>query len=233
MLGGERHDDHRIFAALAFMDRDGIGKNQFVKVGIFINDLPFLPSFRKPHHQLLLFRIQLDDAAHITVKDHLLVVIPDLHDFIAQAEGLPRRPVPLAGGRGLSASWSRILRWSTPLTDFRIGERTWMSPMGSHFKYLGRRVVARLTISRVIASGSSTLMKKKSVAFLTSGSSPWLIRWALVMILLVSAWRKMVFRRMVGESRRRSSRAEPSPGRPAATGPGPRRGSDGRPGNRF
>ena len=64
------------------MDRNGISENQFVQVAVVIRDVDAVDV----NVDLLLFRVDFGYEAHVAVEDVLIVVVPDLHDTVADAE---------------------------------------------------------------------------------------------------------------------------------------------------
>ena len=80
-----RHDHGPILAALALVDADGVGVDQFIQVRQVIGHRPAL----EPHGQRLLHPVQGRDAAHVAVEHLPVIVVADLHHPVAQAEQPP------------------------------------------------------------------------------------------------------------------------------------------------
>ena len=66
----------------------------------------------------------MDDVADVAVEDLLLVVVPDLHDLVADPELAAPRAQPLPAGSG--SSGSSALRLSTPARPLYMGLMTWI-----------------------------------------------------------------------------------------------------------
>src|SRR6266496_1051819 len=92
-----RHDrDHNgwIFRALALMDGRGVGRHQGVEFAKAIGDRASV----EPGDELAVIRLNVLHVADVAVVDLLVVVVLDLHDFVAGREG-PAEPLDLAFAR--------------------------------------------------------------------------------------------------------------------------------------
>ena len=81
VLGQHGDDDGGIFAALAFVDADAVGRQQFIEVGEIIDHGAVVHRDR----QRLLDGVNRLDAAEVAVENVLVVVIPDLHHLVADS----------------------------------------------------------------------------------------------------------------------------------------------------
>ena len=78
MCGMYRHDNARAFAALVFVDGDGVGMLYSVEVGEVVDDVSAVVAYR----QLLLGGVDIFYTPHIAVVDVFVVVVLHLHHLI-------------------------------------------------------------------------------------------------------------------------------------------------------
>ncbi|OPZ68609.1 MAG: hypothetical protein BWY82_02498 [Verrucomicrobia bacterium ADurb.Bin474] len=82
MLLEEGNHDHRVFAALAFVDADRIGELNLSEIGALVGDCRAVEINQHGRFD----GINLGDAADVSVEDSLVVVILDLDHPVALAE---------------------------------------------------------------------------------------------------------------------------------------------------
>src|SRR5215475_653548 len=106
MLTHNRDDHGRIFRGLAFVDGCSIGRHQHVEFAKSVSDGPTV----KARNDLACVGIDVVDVSDIAVVDLLVIVVLDLHDFVAGS----KRPTEaldlvIAGGieRGLQLDVQR------------------------------------------------------------------------------------------------------------------------------
>lgn len=76
------HDNARTFAALVFVDGNGIGEDELVELVESVGDGVVIEG----DGELLVDGVDRDDAADIAVEDAFVVVVANLHDFVAKME---------------------------------------------------------------------------------------------------------------------------------------------------
>src|SRR6266536_763790 len=88
VLINQRNNHNRIFAALTFVDGDGIGQDQFIQ---------FVKLVANKERTGLLYKFDFErgallvDAAypaHVTIEDAFVVVVARLHDFVAYTQDM-------------------------------------------------------------------------------------------------------------------------------------------------
>ncbi len=83
MFHEQRNDTNRVFAALGFVDADGIGKGEFVQFAKLIGDAaPII----EPDGDGLASRTDGGDDATIAVEDFFILVVAHLKHFVASAK---------------------------------------------------------------------------------------------------------------------------------------------------
>ena len=78
MLHEQRQDHGGILGPLGFMDRNGVGKDDFLQIGIIVDDLAPVKSQRG----LLKLIVKPDDPADIAVVNLPIIIVADLHDLV-------------------------------------------------------------------------------------------------------------------------------------------------------
>ena len=96
MLGQNRDHDGRIFRSLALVNRHGIGRDQRVELAKAIGDSATVETGA----QFAGVKIDIVDIADIAVIDLFVVIVLDLHDFVAGSEG-PAETLDLAFAGGV------------------------------------------------------------------------------------------------------------------------------------
>ena len=77
VLCQDRHDHALELATLALVNRYSVGERDFIQLRPVIFNLEV-----EADRDLTFCRVKVDDPAEITVEDHLIVVVPELHDFV-------------------------------------------------------------------------------------------------------------------------------------------------------
>ena len=72
------HDNNRVLAALAFMDRTGVCEDQLIQFRCIIGYVAAL----KVHGQFPLIHVHTADESDIPIVDFLVVIVPDLHHLV-------------------------------------------------------------------------------------------------------------------------------------------------------
>src|SRR5262245_40079603 len=78
---GDHH--RRVFAALAFVNRQGVGQGQLIQLVKVVDDLAVVEADR----QFLVLQVDAGDAADVAVEDVLVVVVDRLQYLVAGAKG--------------------------------------------------------------------------------------------------------------------------------------------------
>ena len=82
MLGQEGHDHGIVFAALRFVDGDGVGQGDVIELVPLVDDRTSIILDDQPEVD----PVDMDDVADVAVEDVLLVVVADLHDLVPDPE---------------------------------------------------------------------------------------------------------------------------------------------------
>jgi hypothetical protein len=90
-LGQDRDDDRGLFGALALMNGRSVSRHQGIEFTEAIGD----GSTVKTDGQFACVDVDIINGADVAVVDFLLVVVLDLHDFVARREG-PAKSLDLA-----------------------------------------------------------------------------------------------------------------------------------------
>ena len=88
VLGGDGDDDAGVFGALAFVDTDGVGVDQFVCFEEVVDDGEAVHV----DGDRLLDGVEGGDTADVPIKDPFVIIIDRLHHFVADAEGTAVEP---------------------------------------------------------------------------------------------------------------------------------------------
>ena len=83
MLSAQRDHDGGVFRALAFVDRRGVSENELIKFAKAKRDFPAIEL----SDELAFLDVDARYDAEIAVIDVFVVVVLDLHDLVARAEG--------------------------------------------------------------------------------------------------------------------------------------------------
>ena len=99
------HRNHHrfVFAALRFVDADGVGELQLIQLVAVVDDLAVVVE---PDGEHALFLIDADDDPDIAVPDVALIVVAHLHDLVPHPKATPR-PAQLPAG--LRARGARLV----------------------------------------------------------------------------------------------------------------------------
>ncbi len=80
MLGQDGDNHGGVFRSLGFVDGYGVGRHDLVQLVRGVDDVPLV----KAHGNFPVFLVHMDDAADIAVEHVLVVVVPYLHDLVAE-----------------------------------------------------------------------------------------------------------------------------------------------------
>src|SRR6266567_784360 len=154
MLRQHWDDDGRVFRALAFVDGDGVGRHQGVKLAEAVGDGTSVEAGSK----LALVGGDIHDISDVAVVD-LLVVIISICMTLSPAANTQPNFSTLRSPAGFKAACSSMLSERAPTPPRFIGHSTWISRMGSRPKRRGMRVLTSSTMRGTAASGSSASTK--------------------------------------------------------------------------
>ena len=83
VLGDDGNDDHRVFRSLGFMDRDRIGRHDFIQITEVINNLATVNG----HGHLPAVAVNGRNPSDITVENVFVIVVSNLHDLVVDPVG--------------------------------------------------------------------------------------------------------------------------------------------------